>query len=248
MQLKGLTLVKDGEPQGPHAEDPVRSPRAGDGVTGALGRLCREISDELHLLGAVVALMPSVEAHAVAASSAEVARKVEDMQFSMGEGPTRDAFNAQRPVLVADLRADGMGRWPGWAPAACQSGIEAVYAFPLHVGASIFGVLTAYASAGDRLDATGLKVALAFSQAATEVLLDGSIPPGGTQLEPDLDTSLGANSHVYQAQGVVMVEMGVSLSEALARMRAYAWANGQDLAALSRDILAGRAMPDREPR
>jgi AmiR/NasT family two-component response regulator len=45
---------------------------------------------------------------------------------------------------------------------------------------------------------------------------------------------------VYPAQGMVMVQLGVSLPEALARLRAHAFATDQDLADLAADVLAGR--------
>jgi hypothetical protein len=126
--------------------------------------------------------------------------------------------------------------------------VGAVYAFPLHVGASIFGVLTAYMGSGRRLEAASLETALVFSEFATEALLDGFTQFDGHELEPSLDATLATNGYVYQAQGKVMVELGVSLPEALARMRAHAWATGQDLTTLARDILEGRRMPTRDPR
>jgi hypothetical protein len=39
---------------------------------------------------------------------------------------------------------------------------------------------------------------------------------------------------------MVMVDLGITLQEALARMRAQAYASDQDLADLAADILAGR--------
>jgi hypothetical protein len=58
------------------------------------------MSEDLALLGAVVTLMPGIGAQAISAASSPAARKVEEAQFDAGEGPTRDAFAARRPVLV----------------------------------------------------------------------------------------------------------------------------------------------------
>ena len=231
-----------------HVNDLLRCSRSGDGVVGALESLCQAMSQDLALVGAVVTLMPSVGAHAISAASSLVARQVEEGQFGVGEGPTRDAFTARRPVLLPELEVAGVRRWPGWAPAALAAGVGAVYAFPLHVGASIFGVLTAYLGSGRRLEADSLETALVFSEFATEVLLDGSAQVDGHGLEPGLNATLATNGYIYQAQGKVMVELGVSLPEALARMRAHAWATGQDLTTLAKDILEGRTMPTRDPR
>ena len=240
--------MEDPESTRKHVDDLLRRHQSGEGVVGALASLCRAMSGDLALVGAVVTLMPSVEAHAVSAASSSAARHVEEAQFGVGEGPTRDAFTARRPVLVAELNAIGVRRWPGWAPQALAAGVSAAYAFPLQVGASIFGVLTAYSDSGSRLEARRLDTALVFSEAATELLLDGSLRADGHQLESFLDATLGTNGHVYQAQGKVMVELGTSLPEALSLMRAHAWAAGQELTALAEEILEGRTMPTRDPR
>lgn len=240
--------MEDAESTRRHVDDLLNRHRSGDGVVGGLESLCRAMTEDLALLGTVVTLMPSVESHAISAASSAASRQAEEAQFGVGEGPTRDAFTARRPVLIADLKTVGGRRWPGWVPAAAAAGVRAVYAFPLQVGASIFGVLTAYVDSGPPLEARRLEVALVFADAATELLLDGSMLADGQALEPLLDATLGANGYIYQAQGKVMVELGVSLPEALARMRAHAWATGQDLTELAQEILAGRTMPTRDPR
>ena len=119
------------------------------------------MSEDLALLGAVVTLLPGV-----------------------GD-PTREAFSARRPVLVAELKVSGVRRWPGWAPDALAAGVDAAYAFPL--------------------DADELETALVFAESATELLLDGFAPVDGRDvgLESSLDATLGTNGAVYQAQGKV---------------------------------------------
>jgi hypothetical protein len=81
-----------------------------------------------------------------------------------------------------------------------------------------------------------------LTELATEMVLDGyswAAAQGPPELPPlDMD---GMRDQVYQAQGMVMVQLGVSLSEALARMRAHAFASDRGLADLAADILAGRA-------
>src|ERR1700761_4897895 len=55
-----------------------------------------------------------VLAHATGPEAAEL----EELQFTLGEGPCPDALNSGSPVLVADLGEAGWrGRWPGFAVA-----------------------------------------------------------------------------------------------------------------------------------
>ena len=58
---------------------------------------------------------------------------------------------------------------------------------------------------------------------------------------------MAIHGHIYQAQGMTMVDLGVPLPEALARMRAHAYATDQDLADLATDIIAGRHHPAGRP-
>jgi AmiR/NasT family two-component response regulator len=43
---------------------------------------------------------------------------------------------------------------------------------------------------------------------------------------------------IYQAQGMVTVQLGVNLAEAMARIRAYAYANQQPITDVARDIVS----------
>ena len=61
--------------------------------------------------------------------------------------------------------------------------------------------------------------------------MEGLLPTG-------VDVALGTTLQVHQAQGMVMVQLGVSLGSAMARLRAYAYANDRSLADVAHDIVA----------
>jgi hypothetical protein len=160
------------------------------------------------------------------------------MQFDVGEGPTRDAYHARQPVLVPDLESVA-ARWPGFTSAALAAGMSATFSLPLSVGAARLGALTLYWHRPAHPAATDLRAALVFADLATELLIDSCFSDPSADLEPALDSALDTHGHIYQAQGMVMVDLGVRLPDALARMRAQAFASGQTLAALSKDIIDG---------
>ena len=57
------------------------------------------------------------------------------------------------------------------------------------------------------------------------------------------DLLLGSvdNRHeVYQAQGMIMVQLGVPLADAMVRIRAYAYAHNKRLNDVAADIVAGK--------
>jgi hypothetical protein len=210
------------------------------GLAGSLQRLCRSLTKHLSLRGAAISLMSHTGSHGVAAASDEDIRQIDELQFTTGLGPCHDAFAARRPVLIPDLGSGSGDRWPGYTPAAVASGVGAVFAFPLHVGAVALGVLDLYASRPGTLPDRHVAMALTFAQLATETLLDGDATTPEGELEPSLDMALDSRAEIAQAQGMLTVSLRVGLTEALVRMRAYAYAHDQPLIELAREILAGR--------
>ena len=75
-------------------------------------------------------------------------RLIEDLQFTLGEGPCVDAVRSGSPVLLDDVRAvtDATRRWPAFVKEAESSGVRAVFAFPVQVGAIALGTLDLYRS------------------------------------------------------------------------------------------------------
>ena len=59
--------------------------------------------------------------------------------------------------------------------------------------------------------------------------------------------ALDTHGQIYAAQGMVMVDLGVGLSEALARMRAQALSSGLDLAVLASQIVDGASAVVQDP-
>jgi hypothetical protein len=171
------------------------------------------------------------------ASSHQPGLGIDELQFDLGEGPNQDAYAAGRPVLVPDLR-DSQGRWPGFAFAAIERNVLGVFVFPLQLGAVRFGVLSCVRAAARPLDRLDLTACLIFAEVATELLLDSS--PTGAHPDPDLRAAIQVRDEVYQAQGMVMVDLGVTLEVALARMRAVAFAEAISLQELAADLVAGR--------
>ena len=55
---------------------------------------------------------------------------------------------------------------------------------------------------------------------------------------------LAHRAEVYQAQGMVMVDLGVTLAEAMARLRGHAYAENRYLSDVARDVVAGKLTLD----
>lgn len=167
------------------------------------------------------------------------ATTMEELQFSLGEGPCIDSSRQGRPVLQPELRHTGPLRWPAFGPAAVQAGIEAIFALPLHVGGIRLGVLDLYRDVAGTLSPAELREALAFADAATSILLHLQDRMSlGEGLHPDLDGGTPSRAEIHQATGMVAVQAAVGLTEALLLLRANAYATERRVLEVARDVLS----------
>ncbi|GAA4934403.1 GAF domain-containing protein [Actinoplanes utahensis] len=199
--------------------------------------MCTNATEALSATGVGVSVMSGDGDHRMAAASDPATERIEELQLTLGEGPCIDAFAASRPVLVPDLDDSVMRRWPVYGPAVHGEGIRAVFAFPLQVGAVRLGVLDVFRTHAGQLSREQMGRAITFADLAVTALLDGQDQP---HADRDLDEAVEHRARLYQAQGMVMVQLGVSLAEAMVRLRAYAYAEDRTLSDVAADVVARR--------
>ncbi len=227
----------------------VAATPADDGLTGvakSLQQLCRAAASGLSMRGAAVTMGTGPGPNGVVASSDPLMRLVDELQFTTGEGPCHEALALHRPLLTPDLTAVPGGRWPGFATSAIESGVLAAFSFPLQVGASSLGVLTVYHDRAGWIDDEQVATALTFARVGTVMLFGTQTTLSDGSLEPGLDEVLEGRFEIHQAQGMVMIDLGVDLEEALVRMRAHAYSTAVPLIDLAREIIGGGRSLERD--
>ncbi len=206
----------------------------GSGLPASLTAACVR---SLPVSGVGMALMTDEGPAGIIAATDGAAMELEELQFTLGEGPCVDASQTGRPVLQPDFPRTAPRRWPAFAGGALEAGVRALFAFPLRVGAIRVGVLDLYRDRVGPLSADDLTEALSFADAATLVLLNAQAGYPVLVPVPVLDD----RAEVHQATGVVSVQAGVGLAEALVLLRARAFADQRPIGDLARDVLAGTA-------
>jgi hypothetical protein len=176
-----------------------------------------------------------------------VAVAVEGLEFTLGQGPSRDAVFAGVPVLVPDIDApDQTARWPAFAFGVSRFPVRAVFAFPLHIGAISVGVLTAHRAAPGSLTDEQLADALTLADAVTLLLVHQACGEPDAAASPEAEPGPGwehpstYRAGVHQASGMISVQLDVSLAEALVRLRAHAFAEDRLINEVAADVLARR--------
>lgn len=199
--------------------------------------LCASAARSVPVSGAGVALMtPAGHGGSLAATDGPAAA-MEDLQQTLGEGPCLNAFHDRRPILEHDL-AHAAARWPGFAPAATEAGVAAIFAFPLQVGAIRLGVLDLYRDTPGPLDSLQLAEALDYAAAATTILLDRQYQTMPDGLHRELADAADTHREIHQATGMITVQASVGMDEALLLLRARAYAEERPLRELAQDVVA----------
>jgi hypothetical protein len=207
--------------------------------SGGLGAVAaRTCAGVLGVSGVAVSVLVSGGSGEVVWRTDGVSVRLDDLQFTLGQGPGVDAAVSGELVLEPDLAAVPAQRWPVFTPAALELGVRAVFAVPLQIGAIRLGVLLAHRDEAGPMDGGMLTNMLAFADAATEALLG----PATARSQPQWlsDQPSGYRAEVHQATGMISAQLDVTQAEALIRMRAHAFSHRRALADVAADVVARR--------
>jgi hypothetical protein len=144
----------------------------------------------------------------------------------------------QEPALATSTR------WAAFGPEAVATGAAAVFALPLQVGAARFGALSLYRDRTGPLGEGLLTDALAMADVACEITLrlQAQVPPGS--LHQVLEQLVAKRTVLYQATGMIVVQLDVCLEEAIAALRARAYAAGRPVEEVATEVVARRVRFD----
>lgn len=194
-------------------------------------RLCRLAARTLGCDGGAITLAYTRAERVTVDTTDDTARALEEIQDVVGEGPGPDAFTAGAySRWDLDEAASPDPRWPLLESESLQSlGVVAVHAFPMAHSHGVIGVLTLYQRGSHRdvdIDA-GLVVARVIGGA---LLADvpGDVAGQGPWTE---------RAEVHQATGMVVAQLGISVEDALALIRAHAYSHDQSISRSAHEIV-----------
>jgi GAF domain len=208
-------------------------------------RLCQACVELLEVDGAAISVTHEGSTRGTFGSSGELSRRLDEYQFTFGEGPCLDSVRTARPVLVADLGDRGEQRWPAYAGAVLESGVRAVYALPVTIAAAQVGALDLFRSKPGPLTEAGLVGGLMAAELAAVPLLDlmtGDIDWAALAEGGDGWSQLASleRVEVYQATGMLMGQLGVGPADALIRLRGHAFATGATASEVAWNVVERR--------
>jgi diguanylate cyclase (GGDEF)-like protein len=159
-------------------------------IQGILDHLVKRIVEILPVTAAGVTLIsPGLEPQYVAASDPSALR-YEKLQTELGEGPCLEAFHTGHAVAVADLRRED--RFPAFVPRALESGLAAVFTFPLLHKSLQLGALDLYRDSPGAMSEETMDAAQTLADVATAYLTNAQ---ARSDLQDSSDQSREAALH-----------------------------------------------------
>ena len=210
----------------------------GDGWSSA--RLCAVCPGVVGVTGAGVMLMSGDIPRGSLSTTDDVSQLIEELQYTLGEGPCVDAYQQDSVVAEPDLAEPVARRWPAFTPPALQAGVRAVFGFPLRVGTVRLGALNLYRDRPGLLNGEQHADALVVADVAARWVLDAQAGAPSGVVAKELEAGADFHFAVHNAAGMVSVQGGISVAEALIRLRAFAFANDRLLADVADDVVARR--------
>jgi hypothetical protein len=208
------------------------------GAVDPIVALCAASVDVLEVSGAGVMLMAGDNEMACLGVSDARAERVEQIEYTLGEGPCLDACRSARPIEEPDLGGPG-ARWPGFRDGAVAEGIVAVYAFPMSVADYCIGALNLFRDRPGLLSDDQRADACVIAHFAAKRILEWQSRAPMGAIAWQLQEFPRHREVVHQATGMVAVQAAVSASDAHALMQAHAFAHQRLIGEIASDVVAG---------
>ena len=160
-------------------------------------------------------------------STADFVYDVDQIQYSLGEGPCITAAATGRTVRSESLSADRS--WPRLEVQAARFGVHSAMSVPLHGGQAVVGTINMYAHAYDVFDDRAADVAELFAVPAAVSVRNAQAVMQAQRLVDQLQTALADRAVIDQAVGILRGRTGCDASQAYDHLRSRSHADNLKL-------------------
>lgn len=212
-----------------------------------MAQLCETCVEFLSVAGAGITVMTGCQTGPVSVSDPRIGA-LEDVQYSVGQGPCRDAFATGLWVHALRLDDGAASKWPSFVALALSSEIGAVFSYPLVSSGAKIGAMTLYNAAPGDLTPARHKDTIDIAEVITEALLSLQDEALSGTLAEAFEESVVYRAEIYQAAGMTAVQLSISSADALLRIQAHSFASGETVLETAAHIVARRLqLPDDQP-
>jgi hypothetical protein len=210
-------------------------------VSARDAELCAPFVRALGVTGAAVSTLGApLGSETICASDADAAR-LDEIQLDLGEGPSWEALASHQPVLEPDVQGSTNTSWPLARQALHETGLGAVFAFPLVVAGIDVGAVDLYSRRPREMSTEQVEDAISLSRILARQVLRRALLAATVPGEDD-EAWNGQYSRreVHQATGMIIAQMRIPAADALMVLRGRAFATNRPLRDVATDVIERR--------
>lgn len=204
------------------------------------GSLCGLFVALVPVSGASITMFRQPGSQSTICSSNEIAARLDELQFDLGEGPRWETARSGRASVCADLRRDAHPEWPVFGHAAAELGVGALFSFPIRIGTELMGVTDLYRETAGPLGDEATARALSLSHRVAVPAADLARRSAESLVANEGRAAPAIRREVHQATGMILMQLDITAAEAFGRLQAHAFAQERTVEDVARDVIERR--------
>jgi GAF domain-containing protein len=167
--------------------------------------------------------------------SAPFVREVDDIQYSLREGPCISAAATGQTMRSGSLGGDH--RWPRFGSRVGRLGVHSVLSLPLISGEVVVGAMNVYAHGRDAFDDRAEHLGELYAVPAAIAVQNAQILAQTQRLAANFQAALINRAVIDRAIGILMSRSGITEDEALGRIRQISQTEHTKMAVVATSIV-----------
>ena len=168
-------------------------------------------------------------------TTAPFVREIDDIQYSIGQGPCISAAEDGQTVRSGSLGGDR--RWPRFGARVARLGVHSVVSLPLITAGGVVGALNVYAHAKHVFDDRAAELGELFAVPAAITVQNAQVLAQTRRLAHQLQYALESRGVIDRAVGVLMSRTGGTEAEAITRLRTISQHEHRKLVVVAESIV-----------
>jgi GAF domain-containing protein len=169
------------------------------------------------------------------AGSDEALKRIDELQFTLKEGPCFDALRTHETVHSRDLATDE--RWPNWGPyIAKEIGVVCIVSYRLFTSADTLGAMNLYSRKPEAFDSDDINNGQALAAHVAVAL-------AASQNAENLEMAITNRTVIGRAEGILMERFDILPDQAFAVLRRVSQHRNVRLNRVAEDLVRTRKTP-----
>lgn len=169
------------------------------------------------------------------AASSEAMRRIDQLQYDLGQGPCLTALRDHETTISPDLANDE--RWPVWGARVSEElGLASSVSYRLYTTRDTLGAMNLFSSRLDGFDADDVDNGLALAAHVAVAL-------AGAQNVDNLNTAITNRTVIGQAEGILMERFDMSADRAFDVLRRVSRHSNVKLNKVAAELVETRRTP-----